>query len=171
MQMPIIFVDGNPNIGSREKGLALSAVRSHTTKLVLQKRRKKWAPRFEKLTPTTTMAGQVQESHGATPTTTAMLDRVPYDPSQPAQQQLGDQHIGQAIENGFSDTCPMVYAVSEPTDVHDVKYPMDWLDSHHFDPFDTLPSKVTQDFVTTWNLYCKCTVGFWFPCNEKGCMY
>jgi len=53
--MPIPFVNAKPNRDSREKGLAPSAVRSHTTKLVTQKKKEKSASLFKKATLTTRM--------------------------------------------------------------------------------------------------------------------
>lgn len=160
MQIPFLFINAHPNIDGREKGLVVSAVRSHTTKLVMQKKRKNLVSRFKKSTPPTRTASPVEVSYGATPTTASMLDLAADDPSQPVQQQLRDQDIEQAIENSVSEGCMMPYVVSESKDLNDVKSPMGWLNSHRFDPFDTLPSKVTQNFITVWNLYSECVIGF-----------
>jgi hypothetical protein len=109
------------------------------------------------------MASQVQKSSFTTSTTASVSGLAVYAPSQSSQQQLRDQYIELAIENSISDSLSdrlTAYAVPESTDLNEVKDPMDRLDIHHFDPFDTLPSKVTQDFVTACNLYCKCMVNF-----------
>jgi hypothetical protein len=137
---------------------------------IAEEEKKKFAPGFEKLRLTTRMASQVQKSSIATPTTASVPGLEAYALSQSAQQQLGDQYTEQTIENSRPDILSdrlTAYAVPESTDLNEVKDPIDWLDTHHFDPFDTLPSKATQDFVTTCNLYCKCMVGFWFPVMRK----
>jgi len=89
-----------------------------------------------------------------------MLDVTARVPSQPVHQQLGDQDIEQAIGDSMSGYNLMPYSVLKSIDLNDAKSPMGWLDSHRLDSFNTLPSKVTQNFITIWNLCSMCVIRY-----------
>ena len=152
--MTILFVNVNPNADSREKGLALSVVCSHIGKRSWQRKRQ-LASRAERFAPAVRRAGQAQNPSGTTPTTTSgVTDRTTGAPSTVSERPLMREAN---MEQDIKDTVP------GSTDQSEVKAPTDWLDCHQYDPFSTsfstsfstLPSKVTQDFITACNIHCE----------------